>query len=175
MISLAVVMAPLTKALGLSIVVERVIELAKHIAQPVGQGREARVLPAAADAEAAVAAVEERTQRDARRAAVEQRAADRADERAAEARRQNEIHEALATETDSAKRAKLLAEAGRLKRKLEEEERGGEIAEQVPPGGRSADSSCSSSDSRRASSPRGLPMSVCSHPSSSFSREMASS
>src|SRR5260370_36155144 len=82
MVAFAAVMVPLSKALGLSVVVERVIEFSKNLLEPLRATRDTRAQPGMDSARQAVADAQTLAQRDAATRAVEQSAGAQAGGRA---------------------------------------------------------------------------------------------
>jgi N-acetylmuramoyl-L-alanine amidase-like protein len=128
------VMVPLSKALGLSLVVERVVELGKNVLEPFVSEQHTRSLPDPNQAAAAVANLQQLADRDRTATAVEQAAEQRLASRAQLSARLDTLRTQLLTEPDASKRAALLTEIGQLKDQLAADEQAGEWQEQVPVG-----------------------------------------
>jgi hypothetical protein len=132
MVAFATVMVPLAKAFGLAVVAERILELGKNLLEPRLSSRDTRAQPDAAATRRAVADVQARAQRDAATRAAEQAAEQRAPERSTQSAQLHSVRDRLFTESDPAKRAALLKQAGDLSAALTVEERHGEWEERVP-------------------------------------------
>ena len=134
MVPFQLVMVPLSKALGLSLVVERVVEFGKNVLEPLVSEQHARRLPDPGQAAAAVATVQQLAERDRAASAVEQAAEHQVASRAQLSARLDTLRGQLLTESDGAKRAALLTEIGQLKDQLATAEQAGEWQEQMPVG-----------------------------------------
>src|SRR2546425_2523926 len=125
LVPLEVVMVPLSKALGLSLVVERVIEVGKNLLEPWPTAPAVRALP---DLDAARKAILDATTTAATDAA--NRAADTAAEQ--KQKQLQSLTDQLKAETDAARRAELAKQIETLKPALAEDAKHGEWDERVP-------------------------------------------
>ncbi len=133
MVAFQVVMGPLTQALGLSVVVERLIEFGKNIAEPSVRSAETR---APAEPDTANQVLKDNDTRAQQAATLEQHddaVAAKMSTREQQSDELNKIRERLRTETNDAERAKLLERSGDLRRALQQDEAQGEWDERVPP------------------------------------------
>src|SRR2546425_4401714 len=137
MVAVDVVMVPLSKALALSLIIERAIEFGKNFVEPAFGAPDTRALPDSDQARKAVDTVVTVVQRDAARQAVEQAAGqdERLADRATLSAQLQQVRDRLVNETDSGTRAVLLQQAAKLKGDLAADERNGEWDESVPPSG----------------------------------------
>ena len=126
MVPFQLVMVPLSKALGLSLVVERVVEFGKNVLEPLVSEQHARRLPDPGQAAAAVATVQQLAERDRAASAVEQAAEHQVASRAQFSARLDTLRGQLLTESDGAKRVALLTEIGQLKDQLATAEQAGD-------------------------------------------------
>jgi hypothetical protein len=132
MVPVEAVMVPLSKALGLSVVVERAIEFGKNLLEPLLTSRDTRAQPNMEDARQAVADVQTLAQNDAAARAVEESAESRVASRTEQSAQLQAARTQLLSETDPAKRAALLTQAAQLKQSLTTDEQHGEWDERVP-------------------------------------------
>ena len=102
MVEFQLVMTPLSQALGLSLVVERLIEFGKNVVEPTIRPSDVRASPDPADARNALAAAETLAARDAASQAHEAAVEAKVDERATQSTELQKIREQLLTETDNA-------------------------------------------------------------------------
>src|SRR5207249_9962767 len=108
MVPFQLVMVPLSKALGLSLVVERVVECGRNVLEPLVSEQHARRLPDPGQAAAAVATVQQLAERDRAASAVEQAAEHQVASRAQLSARLDTLRGQLMTESDGAKVEELL-------------------------------------------------------------------
>lgn len=133
MVDYTVVMGPLSQALGLSVVVERLIEFGKNIVEPAIRGSDARARPDPGDAAQAIKQVEDLAAHDAQSKQIEDAAEGDLNARvAASAELQDNRAQLLAT-NDPTARHKLLERNAELRAQLTPHEQQGEIDERVPP------------------------------------------
>src|SRR5882724_7164908 len=126
MVPVEAVMVPLSKALGLSVVVERAIEFGKNLLEPLLTSRDTRAQPNMEDTRQAVADVQTLAQGDAAARAVEQSAESKVASRTEQSALLEAARAQLLSETDPAKRAELLKQATQLKQSLATDEQHGE-------------------------------------------------
>jgi len=132
MVEFQLVMTPLSQALGLSLVVERLIEFGKNVVEPTIRPSDVRASPDPADARNALAAAETLAARDAASQAHEAAVEAKVDARTTQSTELQKIREQLLTETDNAARTKLILRAAELRKALVADEQHGEWEERVP-------------------------------------------
>jgi hypothetical protein len=132
MVEFQVVMTPLSQALGLSLVVERLIEFGKNVVEPTIRPSDVRASPDPADARNALDAAESLAAHDAASQAHEEAVEAKVGERATQSTELQKIREQLLTETDDAARTKLILRAAELRKALVADEQHGEWEERVP-------------------------------------------
>src|SRR2546425_7890763 len=132
MVEFQLVMTPVSQALGLSLVVERLIEFGKNVVEPTIRQSDVRASPDPADARNALAAAEDLAARDAASQAHEAAVEAKVDERATQGTELQKVREQLLTETDDATRTKLTLRAAALRKALVPDEQHGEWEERVP-------------------------------------------
>jgi len=133
MVPFQVVAVPLAQALGLSLAVERILELGKNLLEPRLLRVGATSLPELDQARAAVAGVEQLATLDQAARAAEDRAERRLGDRAGKSAQLEAARTARTNETDATKREALLKEIATLKAELLTEEQDGEWDERVSP------------------------------------------
>ena len=131
MVPFQAVIVPLSKALGLSLVVERVVEFIKNLLEPALTSQQTRALPGLNETRAAIGNLEQMVQRDRAARAVEEAAEQSRGTRTQQSARLEEARTQLLDEPDPTRRAALGEEVARLKGELSKHEKDGEWDERV--------------------------------------------
>jgi hypothetical protein len=132
LVQLQVVMVPLSKALGLSLVVERAIEAAKNVLEPLIPPVSAQAMPDLDTARAAIVHAATVARTDAANQEADAAAAQQAGERKRQLAQLAALQTRIDAGTDATERSVLVRQATDLRKALAQHERRGEWDESVP-------------------------------------------